>query len=252
MTDILRENSITIFFPAFNDAQSIAPLVRNALAVLPALASDYEVIVINDGSEDDTASVLEELARSEPRVKVVHHERNMGYGAALRTGFSQASKDLVFYTDGDGQYDVRELASLYPLLTDGVDVINGFKKQRADDVSRKLLGGFYSRFARVLFNLPIRDVDCDFRLLRRAALQRVQLSSSSGAICIELVFKLHRAGCVFVEAEVPHYPRTHGRSQFFTLRRVMRTALDFWLLWVRLVVLNRGPKRPVGHAFAVD
>ena len=176
----------------------------------------------------------------------------MGYGAALRTGFSQASKDLVFYTDGDGQYDVRELARLYPLLTDGVDVINGFKKQRADDASRKLLGGLYSRFARLLFNLPIRDVDCDFRLMRRTALQRVQLSSSSGAICIELVYKLHKAGCVFVETAVPHYPRTHGRSQFFTLRRVMRTALDFWLLWVRLVVLNRGPKRPVGPAFAVD
>ena len=224
----------------------------NALAVLPSLASDYEVIVINDGSEDDTASVLEELARNEPRVKVVHHERNMGYGAALRTGFTQASKDLVFYTDGDGQYDVRELASLYPLLTDGVDVINGFKKRRADELPRKLLGDMYSRFARLLFSLPIRDVDCDFRLLRRTALRRVQLGSSSGAICIELVYKLHRAGCVFVEAAVPHYPRTHGRSQFFTLRRVMRTALDFWLLWVRLVVLNRWPKRHVDRAFAVD
>ena len=162
----------------------------------------------------------------------------MGYGAALRTGFSQASKDLVFYTDGDGQYDVGELVGLYPLLTDGIDVVNGFKKNRADEHRRRLLGSMYNRLARLLFRLPIRDVDCDFRLLRRTALQRVQLSSSSGAICVELVYKLHRAGCVFAESGVPHYPRTHGRSQFFTLRRVMRTALDVLLLLFVCVLIG--------------
>src|SRR5688572_1802478 len=116
MTGTLREPSITVFFPAFNDAQSIGPLVTSALAVLSSLVSDYEVLVVNDGSLDDTASVLDDLARNEPRLKVVQHKRNMGYGAALRTGFSHASKDLVFYTDGDGQYDVSELAGLYSLL----------------------------------------------------------------------------------------------------------------------------------------
>lgn len=245
-----RGKSITVFFPAFNDAQSIGPLVTNALKGLSSLVSDYEVLVINDGSWDDTAFVLEELARNEPRVKIIHHPRNLGYGAALRTGFDNANKELVFYTDGDGQYDVRELASLYPLLTDGVDVVNGFKKHRADAFRRQLLGDIYNRMARFLFRFPIRDVDCDFRLARRSALQQVQLNSSSGAICVELVYKLHRAGCVFAETAVSHHPRMHGRSQFFTLRRVARTILDVWLLWVRLVVMNQHPKRRVWHVLA--
>jgi hypothetical protein len=244
--------SVTVFFPAFNDAQSIGLLVANALAVLPTLVRDYEVIVVNDGSTDATAAVLAEMAVKEPRLKVVHHERNLGYGAALRTGFSQANKDLVFYTDGDGQYDVSELAGLYPLLSDDVDVVNGFKKSRADDLRRQLLGDMYKNFVRFIFRLPIRDVDCDFRLIRKTALQRIQLSSSSGAICVELVYKLHRAGCVFAEAAVNHHPRIHGRSQFFTVRRVTRTALDVSLLWFRLVVLKRWPNRRGGHLLAVD
>lgn len=236
---IETDRSVTVFFPAFNDAQSIGSLVTNALAVLPTLVRDYEVIVVNDGSTDATAGVLAEIAAREPRLKVVHHEQNRGYGAALRTGFSQANKDLVFYTDGDGQYDVSELANLYPLLSDDVDVVNGFKKSRADDFRRQLLGDMYKRFVRFIFRLPIRDVDCDFRLIRKTALQRIQLSSSSGAICVELVSKLHRAGCVFAETPVIHYPRIHGRSQFFTVRRVTRTAMDVSLLWFRLVVLKR-------------
>jgi glycosyltransferase involved in cell wall biosynthesis len=229
--------SISVFFPAFNDARSISPLVQTALNILPALTDDYEVIVIDDGSTDETPVVLDELARVHPQVKIVHHPRNMGYGAALRSGFSHAAKDLVFYTDGDGQYDVRDLLKLYPLLIAGVDVVNGFKIKRSDDAQRKVLGSLYNRLARWLFQLPIRDVDCDFRLLRRHALQQIELVSSSGVICVELVRKLHAAGSIFVEAPVPHYPRAHGQSQFFTFRRVSRTALDFPVLWWGMFML---------------
>jgi len=224
---------ISVFFPAFNDEGSIGGLVSDALALLPTLAEDYEVIVVNDGSSDGTADVLDELARREPRLRVVHHEANRGYGGALRTGFKSATKELVFYTDGDGQYDVRELAGLRPLLTAGVDIVNGYKIQRADVWRRKAIGAVYNRLAHLLFNIPIRDVDCDFRLLRRRAVEGLELFSSSGSICVELVHKLHRAGCVFVEAPVHHYPRAHGRSQFFTLRRVGRTALDLFGLWLK-------------------
>ncbi len=230
---------ISVFFPAFNDEGSIGGLVADALAVLPALAEDYEVIVVNDGSSDGTAALLDELARREPRLRVVHHEANRGYGGALRTGFKSATKELVFYTDGDGQYDVRELARLRPLLTAGVDIVNGYKIQRADVWRRKAIGAVYNRLAHLLFNIPIRDVDCDFRLLRRRAVEGVELLSSSGSICVELVHKLNRAGCVFVEAPVHHYPRAHGRSQFFTLRRVGRTALDLLSLWLRLAAPGR-------------
>lgn len=234
---------ISVFFPAYNDAGTIAGLVADALTVLPSLTDDYEVIVVNDGSADETPAVLDELARVEPRLRVIHHEKNRGYGGALRTGFGAASKDLIFYTDGDGQYDVRELMLLRPLLSGKVDIVNGYKIKRGDNLNRKVLGAIYNRLARFLFRLPIRDVDCDFRLMRRHVVQQLNLVSSSGVICVELTRKLRRAGCVFAESPVHHYPRRHGRSQFFTLSRVARTARDFFALWVNLVVLRRDGAR---------
>jgi glycosyltransferase involved in cell wall biosynthesis len=231
--------SISVFFPAYNDEGSIAQMVTAALAVLPTLTDDYEVIVINDGSTDATALVLEQLIGISPFVRIIHHETNQGYGAALRTGFSHSCKDLIFYTDGDGQYDARELLALLPLMTDAVDIVNGYKVKRADSRRRIILGTIYNRVARLFFSLPIRDVDCDFRLIRRRAIQQVQLSSSSGVICTEMIRKLHAAGYAFVETPVNHYPRPHGQSQFFTLRRVARTASDFFVLWWKIVALRR-------------
>ena len=230
---------ISVFFPAYNDEGSIGSLVADALAVLPKLSDDYEVIVVNDGSTDGTAEVLEELARREPRLRVVHHGVNRGYGAALRTGFASATTELVFYTDGDGQYDVRELADLRPLLVPGVDIVNGYKIQRADRWRRKAIGAAYNRLTRLLFSIPIRDVDCDFRLVRRRVVEQVELASSSGSICVELVHKLHLRGCVFAEAPVRHLPRAHGRSQFFTPRRLARTALDLLSLWLKVAAPGR-------------
>ncbi|MFL6334279.1 MAG: glycosyltransferase family 2 protein [Pyrinomonadaceae bacterium] len=230
---------ISVFFPAYNDEASIAGLVGEALALLPSLTDDFEVIVVNDGSTDGTAAVLDELARADPRVRVIRHEVNRGYGAALRAGFAGATKELVFYTDGDGQYDVRELARLRPLLAEGVDIVNGYKIQRADGWQRKALGAVYNGLAHLLFSIPIRDVDCDFRLLRRRAVEAVELVSSSGSICVELVHKLDRAGCVFAEVPVRHRPRRHGRSQFLTPRRVARTAFDLLSLWLKVAAPGR-------------
>lgn len=231
-----NRSSISVFFPAYNDAASIGALVNAALALLPRLTHDYEVLVINDGSTDQTAAVLDELASQHAAVRVIHHPRNRGYGGALRSGFAHATKDLIFYTDGDGQYDVRDLAKLLPLLTETVDVVNGYKLKRADSRRRILIGAVYQRLARLLFALPIHDVDCDFRLMRRHAIQSLELTATSGVICTEMIYQLHRAGCRFVETPVPHYPRQHGQSQFFTLRRVTRTARDFLALWLKLVV----------------
>lgn len=234
-----RRPSISVFFPAYNDEGSIAAMVYKALSLLPQFADDYEVIVVNDGSSDGTAATLDELARQNSHVRVIHHPRNRGYGGALRTGFLSATKDLVFYTDGDGQYDVNELAKLVPLMTEGVDVVNGYKIKRSDAKRRVVLGATYKMLARLLFHLPIRDVDCDFRLMRRQAIQSIDLISTSGVVCTEMVYKLHRAGCRFTETPVNHYPRLHGHSQFFTLRRVSKTAFDFFALWLKLVVVNR-------------
>jgi len=226
--------SISVFFPAFNDRETIGALAEKALAVLPLLTDDYEVLLIDDGSTDETGKVADELARNLKHVRVIHHQHNQGYGAALRTGFSNATKDLIFYTDGDAQYDVSELALLVPLMTDGVDVVNGYKIERGDNYGRKASGAVYNRVSRFIFRLPISDVDCDFRLLRRSAIDRISLGLSSGAICVELVRKLASAGCTFREVPVHHYPRPHGTSQFFTPRRVARTLFDFCVLWLGL------------------
>ncbi|HZS04933.1 MAG TPA: glycosyltransferase family 2 protein [Blastocatellia bacterium] len=236
MHEALSGSGISVFFPAFNDEGTIGAMVAEALSLLPTLTDDYEVIVVNDGSTDSTPRVLDELARRHSHVRVIHHQRNLGYGAALRSGFGSAGKGLIFYTDGDGQYDVRELVNLLPLMTPSVDVVNGYKIKRSDDLRRVVLGWIYRRLARLLFRLPVRDVDCDFRLIRKDAIGKVSLVSSSGIICTEMVRKLHAAGCVFTEAPVHHYPRRHGQSQFFTLGRVMRTAFDFGLLWLKLFV----------------
>jgi glycosyltransferase involved in cell wall biosynthesis len=229
---------ISVFFPAFNDEKTIGTLVNRALSVLPTITNDYEVIVVNDGSSDATAEVIDEIACTSSHVRVVTHKQNQGYGSALRSGFQHATKDWVFYTDGDGQYDIQELVHLLPQMTQACDVVNGYKLARADSRRRIFAGALYNRAARLLFQLPVRDVDCDFRLIRRKALNEIDLVSSSGVICVEMIYKLTRAGCAFSESPVHHYPRPHGRSQFFTFGRVARTLFDFLSLWIKLVILR--------------
>jgi len=230
---------ISVFFPAYNDATTIGALVTEALNVLPTLTDDFEIIVINDGSSDETRAQLDTLAKFHCEVRVIHHSRNEGYGATLRSGLAAAEKELIFYTDGDGQYDVRELPALYRLLTPEVDAVNGFKIKRADSIYRKVIGGLYNSLARLFFLIPIRDVDCDFRLIRRSAVTPLKLSVTSGAICVELVYQLHRNGCRFAETPVHHYPRPHSRSEFFTPGRIIHTAFDFLRLWLRAMLLWR-------------
>jgi glycosyltransferase involved in cell wall biosynthesis len=231
-----RRPSLSIFFPAYNDAGTIASLALIAHMTARSLADDYEVIVVDDGSPDHTGELLDEMARHFPWLKVVHHESNRGYGGALRTGFETATKDLVFYTDGDAQYDPRELALLHQALTPEVDFVNGYKIGRSDPVHRIVIGRAYHWFVRTLFGLRLRDVDCDFRLMRREVFRKVHLTRSSGVICVELMKKVQDHGFRLAEVPVHHFHRTYGKSQFFNLPRVGRTLLDLVRLWVELVL----------------
>ena len=199
--------------------------------------ADYEVIVVNDGSHDQTAQVLDRLrAVHAPHLRVITHPENRGYGRALRSGFRAATREFVFYTDGDGQYDPGELPSLLALASPSTGLVNGYKLERHDPLHRVWIGQVYNFCARLLFRIRIRDIDCDYRLIRRALLDRIQLTSTSGTICVELVRKLELSGCQVAEIGVHHYPRLHGRSQFFRVRSLAVTLVQLLRLWVRLVI----------------
>jgi glycosyltransferase involved in cell wall biosynthesis len=231
---------LTVFFPAYNDAGTIASLVIRAVQVASALTPDFEVIVVNDGSQDATGPIAEELARTYPQVRVIHHPINRGYGGALRTGFAAATKPLVAYTDGDAQYDPAELELLWKQLTDDADFVNGYKISRSDPLHRVIIGRIYHHTVKFLFRLRVRDVDCDFRLMRREVFDRVTLERDTGVICLEMMRKVQDAGFRIVEVPVHHYHRTHGRSQFFNFRRIFWTGVDVLKLWLHLVVLGHG------------
>jgi glycosyltransferase involved in cell wall biosynthesis len=238
-----RRPGLTIFFPAYNDSGTIASLVIAARQTAAGLTADLEVIFVNDGSRDATGQILDQLARSYPQVKVVHHGTNRGYGAALRSGFAAASRELVFYTDGDAQYDPSEMALLWNALRSDVDLVNGYKISRSDPLHRVVIGRIYHHTVKLLFGLKIRDVDCDFRLLRRSIFDRVSLETSSGVICLEMMKKIQDAGFTVAEVPVHHYHRVYGRSQFFNFRRLFRTAIDVAALWIALVVRREHQRR---------
>ena len=233
-----RPVGLSIFFPAYNDSGTIASLVITARQAAERLTSDFEIIVVNDGSVDATRAIADELARTYPDVRVIHHATNRGYGGALRSGFLGARKEWIFYTDGDAQYDPAELAALWPHMA-GADLVNGYKISRSDPLHRKILGRTYHHLVSILFGLRVKDIDCDFRLIRRSVFDRIRLERDSGVICLEMMKKITDAGFRITEVPVHHYHRAFGKSQFFNFRRLFKTGLDVGALWVDLVIRRR-------------
>jgi glycosyltransferase involved in cell wall biosynthesis len=231
--------SITAFFPCYNDAGTIASMVITADRTLRGLTDDYEILVGNDASTDHSATILAELERQYPRLRVLHHPRNLGYGGNLRSLFAAATKDLIFYTDGDAQYDPSELARLYENLGPDVDVVQGWKIERHDPFHRKIVGRAYHHFVRYWFGLHLRDVDCDFRLFRRHVLESFPLESTSGCITVEMMTRIEQGRFRVCQVPVHHYHRAYGQSQFFNIRRVARTLAELARLWLRLKVFRR-------------
>lgn len=236
---VQKTPSISVFFPCYNDSKTIGDLVKGSLNVLKSLTKDCEVIVIDDGSKDNSREILKELAKKYKNLKLVFHEKNKGYGGALKSGFESASKDLVFYTDGDAQYDINELPILLSLMSSDINFVNGIKMERNDPEYRIFLGNLYRFITRWIFWLPIYDVDCDFRLIRKSLLKKLSLNSDSGSICVELVKKAERNGAKFRQVSVHHYERKWGKSQFFNLNKIISTYIDLMGLWIRLMVLDK-------------
>jgi len=233
---MLKKQGLSIFFPCYNDAGTIASLVVLADRTARQFTNNFEIIIVNDGSSDHSKYVLEELQKIYKNLRVIEHKKNRGYGGALRSGFKAASKELVFYTDGDYQYDVTEMGLLYSKMKPGIDWVNGWKKRRNDAWYRKVIGNLYNLGVKTLFNIKIKDIDCDYRLIRKSALDKVDLVFDSGVICLELIKKLQLAGCKAAEAPVNHFFRSYGKSQFFNFRRIFRTFYNLLQLWVYIYI----------------
>jgi glycosyltransferase involved in cell wall biosynthesis len=222
-------------------------MVLFTLQTVEKFGIDYDFTIIDDGSGQQTLDLLNRIEHDFPTVKVLRHEKNRGYGGALRSGFAAAKKEWIFYTDGDAQYDVRELGLLLEKAGPEIDVVQGYKIQRHDPLHRIIIGRMYHWIVKISFGLNICDTDCDFRLIRRSVFDTVHLKHDSGVICAEMMMRITRAGFRIAEVPVHHYQRAHGKSQFFNFPRLLRTAKNLSSLWFEEVFLYH-LRRMLGRA----
>jgi glycosyltransferase involved in cell wall biosynthesis len=237
-----RVPGLSWFFPAHNEEANVGPLVEEARKVLPTLADEWEIVVVDDGSRDRTLSIASELAAADPnRIRVVHHPTNLGYGAALRSGLRAARLDLVAFTDGDRQFRVADVGRLTARLleADAPDVVAGYRIKRADPLVRTVYARLYRLANRIFFGIRVRDIDCACKLFRREALDGIRVESGGAFFSAELLIRLREAGRKVAEVGVPHYPRTAGSATGAKPSVVLRAVKDFWSLRLRLWVNRR-------------
>lgn len=220
-----QTESLSVFFPACNEQDIIGSTVESARSVLTGITPDFEILVVDDGSTDRTAAIVTDIAAGDERVRLVRHERNRGYGAALRTGFANARKQLVFFSDADGQFDLGELPGLLALLNKA-PVVLGYRIRRSDPPHRLFIAKVYNLIVRAVFGLRVHDIDCAYKLFRSDVLREVSLESNGAFISSELLIKLRRRGVAMVERGVHHYPRTTGVSKGATVGVILKTVRD--------------------------
>lgn len=221
---------ISVFFPAYFDQDNIGKVTESAVKVLEELGADYEVIIIEDGSPDRTGEVADELARRFPRVKVIHHPVNMGYGTTLKDGFLSASKELVFYTDGDNQFDLTDLKKFYDLAR-YTDIVAGFRIEKQYSPYRKVTSFVYNLILRALFDIPDRDVDCAFKLFPRRLFDEISIDSKDAFIDAEIMIKARKLGYTITTIGVHHYPRVDGVSTGARPSVILRTIGEIYQYW---------------------
>ena len=231
-----RLSGLSFFFPALNEERNVAAVVEEAVTVLPRFADDLEVTVVDDGSTDATGTIADELARKDPRVHVIHHPSRRGYGGAVRSGLLAATREWIFFTDGDRQFKLEDLERLIA-KSDGVDAVVGYREKRADPSRRLFVAWVYNRLIRVLFGGGWRDVDCAFKLFRRDVFVRVPLDRvrSQGAFFSpELLITLRRAGIRVRQVPVRHFPRVAHEPKGASPRVILRAIRDLVRLRARL------------------
>lgn len=231
--------SISVTMPAYNEEENIRPMVLESIGVMEDLLKegqieDYEVIVVNDGSRDNTAEVVLQLSQEFPKVRLVDHKVNQGYGAAVYSGFINARKDLVFLTDSDKQFEVSEIRRLIPLLAEA-DLVAGYRAPRRDPFKRRLFGAGWSALVTFLFGYTVRDVDCAFKLFRREIMDNINIESRGATFSAEFLVRAKRKGYRFREVPVTHLPRVAGTqtgAKMYVILRAFRELIKFrWKLW---------------------
>lgn len=226
---------MSVVLPAWNEAENIASTLEQCFTYLDQLGIDYEIIVVNDGSTDATGAIAEQIAESNPRLQVLHHSRNLGYGAALRTGFDHTSKDYIFLMDSDGQFDIQDMDRLLAKLSDQCQIIIGYRYKRADPIIRYINAKMYHIFIWLVLGLKFKDMDCAFKLFPRSYYRAVRPIKSNGALfSAELLYKFTHTGFQLMEVPVRHFPRRFGQQSGAKLSVILRMFWECWLLKTEL------------------
>ena len=233
-----RVARLSYFFPAHNEEANLRGLVEEALETLPSLAATFEIVIVDDGSRDDTPGIADELAAAHERVRAVHHASNLGYGAAIRSGFAAARYSNIAFTDGDRQFKVADLGRLIERLRAGdVDAVVGYRIRRADPLVRTVYARAYRLANRIFFGLRVRDVDCACKLFSRASLEGVNVESGGAFLSAELLIKLRARGVRMAQVGVNHFPRAAGTNTGASFTKILRTFRDLaklrWDLWTK-------------------
>jgi len=222
--------SISVFFPCYNEQANVEKTVHKAVGVLDKINADYEIIIVNDGSGDATGAVADGIAAKNKRVKVVHHKTNLGYGSAIRSGIRASIKKLIFFTDGDGQFDINELPPLFS-LTNQFDIVNCFRINRQDNFLRRLNGFCWTKLVCLLFGLKVRDIDCAFKLFKREVFEQFELVSTGALISTEILARAARKGFSITQKGVHHYPRSAGSATGAKLSVIFRAFKELFKLY---------------------
>jgi glycosyltransferase involved in cell wall biosynthesis len=225
--------SISVFFPCYNEQDNVERVVSRAIEALVAMGADFEIIIVNDGSADKTGQAADSIAEADKRVRVVNHPQNRGYGAAVQSGIRNAKKELVFFTDGDGQFDIGEIQLLLPFIEQN-DVVCGYRLDRKDPFMRKLNGWLWTKLVCMLFGMRIRDIDCAFKLFRREVFDGMKLSSAGALISAEILARATRRGLRIAEVGVHHYPRTAGKQTGANPKVILRAFKELFKLYNRI------------------
>lgn len=225
----MKKYPISIFFPCYNEEQNVARITLEAIDVASRISDDYEIIIVNDGSRDRTGEIAESLVKENPAVRVIHHEVNKGYGAALQTGFKNATKELVFYTDGDGQFKLEEITRLLPLIEEA-DIVSGRRISRQDPFIRKVNAFMWGALVNALFKIHVADVDSAFKLYRRKIFDEITLTSEGALIDTEILAKARAKGYIITEVGVSHFPRVAGEQTGAKLSVILRAFKELFAL----------------------